>query len=136
MSDALAHSAVPSSSLPVREARGQRQVGEAPPTLLTIAAGAQSVLAGVPAWWAIRAEAAGLDGRWLDVFWAVEAHNPKIDFSSSQSSRVKGTAEQVGQAYVSALSVSERLSCGECVRARSVAVTGCRHARCVVAYRR
>lgn len=108
MSDALALSAVPSSSLPVREARGQREVGETPPTLLTIAAGAQSVLAGVPAWWAIRAEAAGLDGRWLDVFWAVEAHKPEIDFSSSQSSHVKGTAEQVGQAYVSALSALER----------------------------
>lgn len=99
-----------SAAVPIREARGQRAVPVvAPAPQLLIHPSAAAVLAGVGDWWARRAEAAGLKGKWLDVSWAVTADPPvRTDITSEQAVTLTGTAEEVGQAYVSALPDSER----------------------------
>jgi adenine-specific DNA-methyltransferase len=70
------------------------------------------VLAGVRDWWASRAEAAGLTGPWLDVERAVAAEPPTSGLPAAPAAPLTGTAEQVGQAYVSALPGAERSAHG------------------------
>lgn len=96
---------------PVRPlgSRGSRaDVAESAPAELTPTAIA--VLAAVPAWWKAQAQAAGLDGIWLDVEHAVDARPPielPVDppLGDSWGSL---TPEQVGAAYVEALSSATR----------------------------
>lgn len=95
------------AAAPLREARGQREP-VSPKNLEGLPAEAASVIAGVAEWWEGRARAAGLAGRWLNVEWAVEADMPGTDFGGITPASLAGTAEQVGQAYVSALSPGER----------------------------
>jgi adenine-specific DNA-methyltransferase len=95
------------AALPVREARGQRAV------VTTAAAAANfepvaAVLAGVSEWWARRATAAGLGGQWLDVEWAVANEASPLDLSGIEATPLTGTAEDVGQAYLAALSDTDR----------------------------
>jgi len=96
-----------SNPVPVREARGQRAVtapDREPPTL---APGAAAVVAGLGDWWAARAAAAGLSGSWLDVRTAVAAQEPDLAVRVTPAT-VKGTAEDVGMAYVTGLAASDR----------------------------
>lgn len=97
-----------SAALPIREARGQRTVVDAASSPPPISTPAAAVLAGVTDWWARRAEAAGLSGPWLDVQCAVSADPPKSSLSAACVATLNGTAEEVGQAYVSALPGVER----------------------------
>ncbi|MGV8071243.1 hypothetical protein PJO50_29405, partial [Mycobacterium kansasii] len=59
------------------------------------------VLAGVPGWWAERAAAAGLGGKWLDVTQVIDGVVPPEQFIAA-SGALKGSAEQLGSRYVSA----------------------------------
>ena len=95
-------------ALPVREARGQRAVTGVAVSPGPISAPAAAVLYGVADWWARRAEAAGLGGRWLDVGWAVAVEPPHLGLPEVPSVTLVGTAEEVGQAYVSALPGEDR----------------------------
>ena len=95
------------AALPIREARGQRAVVTAATSAVS-SEPAAAVLAGVSEWWARRASAAGLSGLWLDVEWAVATEPPPLDLSAAEAVSLSGTAEEVGQAYVSALSDSDR----------------------------
>ena len=97
-----------SGALPVREARGQRTATAVATSPVLLSEPAAALLAGVKDWWARRAEAAGLSGLWLDVGWAVAAEPPHIGFSDLQATALTGTAEEVGQAYVSAMPGVER----------------------------
>ena len=97
-----------SAALPVREARGQRTATAAATSSVLLSEPAAPVLAGVKDWWARRAEAAGLSGLWLDVQWAVATEPLPVSLSGSQATTLTGTAEEVGHAYVSALSGVER----------------------------
>lgn len=91
-------------------ARGSRRIissAEAPSELSPTAS---AVLAALPSWWSARAEDAGLDGHWLDVTYAVDAEPP---FSMSDLPQLEEewsvlSGEEVGQAYVEALSVATR----------------------------
>ncbi|MGV7744329.1 Eco57I restriction-modification methylase domain-containing protein [Mycobacterium pseudokansasii] len=65
------------------------------------------VLAGVPGWWAERAAAAGLGGKWLDVTQVIDGVVPPEQFIAA-SGALKGSAEQLGSRYVSALPSRER----------------------------
>lgn len=70
---------------------------------------AAAVLAAVPEWWWARAKAAGLEGRWLDVAQAVDAPIPVLsDVAPSPVVDVSMTSEQLGGAYVSALTPQVR----------------------------
>jgi len=101
-----------SAALPVREARGQRPdptaVLSSAPVSHLVSVPAAAVLGGVRDWWARRAEAVGLDGLWLDVRWAVAADPPQLDLPDVPPATLAGTAEEIGQAYVSALPDQER----------------------------
>ena len=97
-----------SAALPIREARGQRAVVDAASSPTPISAPAAAVLAGVSDWWARRAEAAGLNGTWLDVHDAIAAEPPESCLSVGSAVALTGTAEEVGQAYASALPGAER----------------------------
>ncbi|ORA82397.1 Eco57I restriction-modification methylase domain-containing protein [Mycobacterium malmoense] len=71
---------------------------------------AAAVLAAIPAWWRLRAQAVGLDGRWLEVDRAVDAQ-PPMDLPADPdlgASWASLTAEQVGAAYVEALTPAIR----------------------------
>ncbi|MFB8089612.1 Eco57I restriction-modification methylase domain-containing protein [Streptomyces sp. NPDC055992] len=72
---------------------------------------AAAVLAAVPTWWRARASAAGLAGRWLDVEDALQATPPlevPVVDPSLGDSWSSLTSEQVGGAYVEALSPATR----------------------------
>lgn len=71
---------------------------------------AAAVLAAVPGWWATRAAASGLSGRWLDVANAVEVAAPALPAQISPSARVEvaATGEELGSAYVAALTPQVR----------------------------
>lgn len=89
--------------------RGSRgAIAAAPGAALTDAAAA--VLAAIPAWWKSQAQAAGLEGRWLDVERALEARPPAevLPDPSIGPSLESLTAEQVGAAYVEALTPATR----------------------------
>lgn len=75
---------------------------------------AAAVLAAVPAWWAARASQAGLDGDWLDVHFAVPQEPPLVLSEAPPLEAEWGplTPEEVGAAYVAALSPSTRAQHG------------------------
>jgi adenine-specific DNA-methyltransferase len=100
-----------SAAQPIREARGQRAVPapvSAAPAVASTSASVAALLAGIPDWWACRAQAAGLDGPWLNVQWAVAADPLQLDSPKVHQAVVTGSAEEIGQAYVSALPDDER----------------------------
>jgi adenine-specific DNA-methyltransferase len=101
-----------SGALPIREARGQRPVSAVASAATPVCSSAAAVLGGVAEWWARQAEAAGLSGRWLDVSWAVSAESPSLADVAGPTVKLLGSAEEVGQAYVSALPSSERSKYG------------------------
>lgn len=90
--------------VPARDpgARGSRQTGG-----VASQTSPAEVLAGVPAWWARRASAAGLSGIWLDVGQAVDTPVP-AETSLFEAPEQVGTAEQLGERYVSTLSARDR----------------------------
>lgn len=65
------------------------------------------VLAGVPHWWAGRARAAGLSGKWLEVDQAVDSEVPEGVLAAAVPG-LRGSAEELGRKYVSTLSVKDR----------------------------
>lgn len=91
-------------------ARGSRRVISSAESASDLSPTASAVLAALPSWWAARAEGAGLDGKWLDVTLAVDAEPP---FSMSELPQLEEewgvlSGEEVGQAYVEALSKATR----------------------------
>lgn len=91
-------------------ARGSRRIISSAEASSELSPTASAVLAALPSWWAARAEAAGLSGDWLDVTQAVEAQPP---FSMSELPQLEQewgalSGEEVGQAYVEALSAATR----------------------------
>lgn len=71
---------------------------------------ATAVIAAIPAWWSARAARYGLTGKWVDVAQAIDSlppapipHLPPLEEKWGPM-----TAEEVGQAYVSALSPATR----------------------------
>ncbi|WP_374538018.1 Eco57I restriction-modification methylase domain-containing protein [Micromonospora aurantiaca (nom. illeg.)] len=109
VSAAVSEAAGSAPSMRPLGSRGSRiDVTDSDPTGLTPTAAA--VLAAIPAWWRAQALAAGLDGRWLDVAEAVKA-SPPVDVP--RDSPLTGSwgslaPEQVGAAYVEALSAAVR----------------------------
>lgn len=92
--------------VPARDpgARGSRNArGKAAPLMSPA-----TVLAGVPEWWAQRANAAGLSGKWLDVSQAVDAALPEEVASPFDVPEQVGTAEQLGERYVASLGTKDR----------------------------
>lgn len=71
---------------------------------------AAAVLAAIPSWWMARAQEAGLSEDWLDVTRAVDAEPPFTMSSLPALEEEWGplTGEEVGTAYVEALSASTR----------------------------
>jgi adenine-specific DNA-methyltransferase len=107
--EALSEATKNVASLRPLGSRGSRgEVTDSAPTELTSTATA--VLAAIPTWWRVQASAAGLTGRWLDVEQAVQAAAPvDVPFDPPLGgSWGRLTAEQVGAAYVEALSPSTR----------------------------
>nr|WP_313315393.1 Eco57I restriction-modification methylase domain-containing protein [Dietzia maris] len=102
--------------------RGSRAaVGAGDPADLTPTAIA--VLAAIPAWWKARAAAAGLTGRWLDVEHAVAA-TPPVELPSDPplgESWGTLTPDQVGAAYVEALTPGTRARYGRHYTPRELA---------------
>lgn len=91
-------------------ARGSRRIISSAETSSELSPTASAVLAALPSWWSARAEAAGLTGDWLDVTMAVNALPP---FSMSDLPQLEEewgalSGEEVGQAYVEALSAATR----------------------------
>lgn len=63
----------------------------------------------MPAWWAARAREAGLDGDWLNVFYAVDAPAPSfVDPSTEPTGIDELPGEALGQVYVKTLSAGVR----------------------------
>jgi adenine-specific DNA-methyltransferase len=91
--------------------RGSRaEVANADPAA-GLPSAARQVLAAVPLWWAARAEARGLSGRWLDVNQALELEPPDgLDTSVAldSSATLALTGYDLGAAYVAALSPQVR----------------------------
>lgn len=102
--------------------RGSRgEVAGADPAELTPTAIA--VLAAIPAWWKAQASAAGLTGRWLDVEQAVAAAPPvglPVD-PPLVASWGALTPDQVGGAYVEALTTATRARHGRHYTPRELA---------------
>ncbi len=86
-----------------REVSGSDPAAELSPT-------AAAVVAAIPAWWSARASRSNLQGDWLDVTKALDARPPMPLPSLPPLEEEWGplTGEQVGQAYVSALSSQTR----------------------------
>lgn len=101
-----------SEAIPPRSTRLNRAAANPElPRALTPAAA--SVLAGLPEWWAARARAAGLSGRWLEVDWAVaDATTPGWISDTSPLDLSGCTAEELGMLYVSHLDPRERAQHG------------------------
>lgn len=71
--------------------------------------GVHSVLAQVPAWWAVRARAAGLSGRWLDVRQAIDTPTPApTDVAADAAHGAAWTSFELGAAYAAALTPDVR----------------------------
>ena len=89
-------------------ARGSRAPIAGGDPALALPPPAAAVIAAVPDWWARRARAAGLDGKWLDVFHALDA--PRL----AEPDRPAGieppstSATELGAAYVAALAPEVR----------------------------
>lgn len=111
MTDVLVAAAVNEAAEKLRPlgSRGSRgEVASTPAADLTPTA--MAVLAAIPAWWKAQAEASGLCGRWLDVEQALDA-KPPVDLPHDPplgNSWDSLTAEQVGVAYVEALTPAAR----------------------------
>jgi adenine-specific DNA-methyltransferase len=91
-------------------ARGSRDaVAGADPTGATSLAAA-AVIAAVPTWWAHRAAAVGLTGRWLDVTLAVDTKPPGDLLTGTADPAVTPTLDghTLGRAYVEALDADVR----------------------------
>lgn len=91
-------------------ARGSRRVISSAEASSELSPTASAVLTALPSWWSARAEGAGLSGDWLDVTLAVDAEPP---FSMSDLPQLEEewgalSGEEVGQAYVEALSAATR----------------------------
>lgn len=91
-------------------ARGSRRVISSAEASCELSPTASAVLAALPSWWSTRAEGSGLSGKWLDVTLAVDAEPP---FSMSELPQLEEewgalSGEEVGQAYVDALSTATR----------------------------
>ncbi|OBK04649.1 hypothetical protein A5639_20425 [Mycolicibacterium conceptionense] len=67
-------------------------------------------MAGIPGWWAQRAQAAGLSGKWLDVTQVIDGAVPPQLIETATS--ITGSAEEVGERYVAALPGQERADHG------------------------
>lgn len=95
-------------------ARGSRQPLSASGSASDLNPTAAAVLAAVPAWWAVQAERAGLEGDWLEVEKAIAALPPCPVPTRPPLEDTWGdlTGEQVGQAYVEALSRETRAAHG------------------------
>ncbi|MGQ0575453.1 MAG: Eco57I restriction-modification methylase domain-containing protein [Pseudonocardia sp.] len=100
-----------SGALVARElgARGSRASVDESGCAAQVPGPAAAVLAVVPRWWAGRAAAAGLSGRYLDVFAAIDmpplvmpAVEPRADIGPAMS------GEELGSAYVAALTPQVR----------------------------
>lgn len=70
----------------------------------------QSILSAVEGWWAIKAEQAGLVGRWANVTEALEAQPPSSlsGVSPLKTIGVSTTGEMLGEMYVGSLPSAER----------------------------
>lgn len=111
--------ALPARPLGSRGSRGQ--VSEGGPAELTPTATA--VLAAIPAWWKAQAVAAGLSGQWLDVERALQA-DPPVELPVDPplgDSWGSLTPDQVGAAYVEALSAATRSRHGRYYTPRELA---------------
>lgn len=91
-------------------ARGSRRVIGSAEASSELSPTASAVLAALPSWWSARAEGVGLTDQWLDVTRAVDAEPP---FSMSELPQLEEewgalSGEEVGQAYVEALSAATR----------------------------
>lgn len=91
-------------------ARGSRREVACADPAAELTPTAAAVVAAIPAWWSSRARAAGLDGDWLDVERAIDALPPCPVPKRPPLEETWGdvTGEEVGQAYVSALSSATR----------------------------
>lgn len=74
------------------------------------AVSAADVLAGIPGWWAQRAQAAGLSGKWLDVTQVIDGAQPP--HLAEPALVITGSAEEVGELYVTALPSQQRAEHG------------------------
>lgn len=91
-------------------ARGSRRIISSAEASSELSPTASAVLAALPSWWSARAKNVGLSGEWLDVTRAVAADPP---FSMSELPQLEEewgalSGEEVGQAYVEALSSATR----------------------------
>jgi adenine-specific DNA-methyltransferase len=68
------------------------------------------VLGAVPSWWAERASAAGLAGRWTD--WRKALPAPPIELGTSEAGLQGATSVELAEAYLAALSPDVRLAEG------------------------
>ncbi|MFJ1595997.1 Eco57I restriction-modification methylase domain-containing protein [Streptomyces sp. NPDC088261] len=106
---ALSEAAENASAARPLGSRGSRgELADGGPAELTPTA--LAVLSEIPAWWAAQATAAGLQGRWLDIETALQAR-PPVDVPNDPplgDSWSELIPEQVGAAYVEALSASTR----------------------------
>jgi adenine-specific DNA-methyltransferase len=106
---AMSEAAESISALRPLGSRGSRgEVADTAAGELTPAAIA--VLSAIPAWWHARASAVGLTGRWLDIEHALQAR-PPVDITPGPSLSEGWrslTPEQIGAAYVEALSSATR----------------------------
>ncbi|GAA1242591.1 Eco57I restriction-modification methylase domain-containing protein [Oryzihumus leptocrescens] len=98
-----------------RPNRARREVLATDPAVLDLSAAALEVLASVPAWWANRAAAAGLEGSALDVYAAVGSPCP-VDLTDldvhPREDLVDASPEVLADAYVVALDASVRSAHG------------------------
>jgi adenine-specific DNA-methyltransferase len=90
--------------------------GQLTPAGMMLSEGALAVLAAVPGWWARRAAGVGLRGACRDLRHALTAQ-PPIDLAAlpraqARTDLLDATAEQLGQAYVTALDPTVRAQAG------------------------
>ena len=108
VSDAMWSAATP----PARElgARGSRRAVASADPAAHLTPTAAAVVAAIPAWWSARARAIGLTGDWLNVERAIDALPPcpVPDWSPLEEEWGPLTGEQVGRAYVDALTPETR----------------------------
>ncbi|WP_460706174.1 Eco57I restriction-modification methylase domain-containing protein [Luteococcus sediminum] len=91
-------------------ARGSRRAVASADPAAELTPTAAAVVAAIPAWWTHKARFAGLDGEWLDVEQAIDALPPCPVPKDPPLEDTWGelTGEEVGQAYVSALTSATR----------------------------
>jgi adenine-specific DNA-methyltransferase len=90
--------------------RGSRNEIAGPDPAAELPYQARQVLAAVPDWWRHRAVAAGLDGKWLSVDYALSLPPPAAteDVAPSPDVSADMSSEELGNAYLSALSAQVR----------------------------